>query len=266
MFDAISVSECRCSRLENQPCPACHEVALDRCFKAAPDMYRALEQALVNVPSTAVIRTSGGEARLGIPLNGRAVEIRRAMLGILATWAELVVESRRITKPERTVPALAGFLGHHVEWLAAHAAARDAVAELEALLNSAQHVIALPAARRIPVGRCLVDECAGGLTAVLGQERSETASFVCCDRDVMHAWPLRHWLQLRGDERYAAGEAAGAGPHASPGFTAAQIASTWRISTGTVYWLASTHGWERTRHGREVRYAHGDVLRTMRDR
>ncbi|WP_460624860.1 hypothetical protein [Kitasatospora kifunensis] len=235
-------------------------------LRLLPQAYQALEEVLVP-PTAAVTRTSGGGARLGIPLNGRAVDARREILGTLATWAELVVEGKRLTRPRRTVPALAAFLQCHAHWLAAHPAAREAAAELETLLNSARRTAAAPMARRIPVGRCVVEGCGGGLTAVLGQERNAPASSVECDRDETHRWPPQRWLELCGEERHApGGPAQNAAAQIPAGLTAAQIAHTWKISTGTVYWLASTHGWQRSRHGREVRYRQQDVLRSLGDR
>ncbi|MFD9905830.1 helix-turn-helix domain-containing protein [Streptomyces sp. NPDC059063] len=267
MSDTI-MSACRCAGPDAAVCPACHQASLERSLRLLPRVYQELEEALA--PQTAAVtRTSGGGPRLGIPLNGRAVDARRAILGTLATWAEVVVEGRRLARPRRTVPALAAFLDCHARWLAAHPAAQDAATELDSLLKAARRAAPSSAARRISVGPCVVDGCGGGLTAVLGHRQTAAAASVDCDRDGTHSWPPQRWLELcgeGGEERGTAGQKAGTATPPSPGLTTAQIARTWRISTGTVYWLASTHGWKRSRHGREVRYAHQDVLRSLGNR
>ncbi|OEJ98115.1 hypothetical protein J116_016150 [Streptomyces thermolilacinus SPC6] len=50
------------------------------------------------------------------------------------------------------------------------------------------------------------------------------------------------------------------------GLTAQDISAGWRIASGTVYWLANTHGWRRRKSGRQVYYDRDDVLATMRTR
>ncbi len=65
-----------------------------------------------------------------------ASRVRAEIRDTLASWADLIVEGRTVRTPRRTVPALAAFLRCHLEWLAAHPAAEDAAADVEALCGT----------------------------------------------------------------------------------------------------------------------------------
>jgi hypothetical protein len=218
-----------------------------------PELYTELEGTLAHTRNDA--ERVRGRGQPGIPLNLRAVDARTKIHGTLAAWADLVVHGRNTTPPARTVPALAGFLGRHVDWLAAHPAAGDAAAEIGDLMGAGGHATRAPA-RHIRVGPCIDSRCSGTLAALFHDHAGRTPSAIVCDADNAHAWPPERWHTLRRLLHPG-------GPTAAGGVTAADISATWSIPANTVYGLARVHQWRRHRRSQRVYYNTDDVARTL---
>ena len=72
--------------------------------------------------------------------HGRAAtEARSAARVVLASWAHVVVGGRAVPRPARSVAELAGFLHRHVDWLGAHPAVAEIVAEIGELAARLRH-------------------------------------------------------------------------------------------------------------------------------
>ncbi|MFI0899351.1 OvmZ protein [Streptomyces sp. NPDC020983] len=127
-------------------------------LRALPRLYAACEHALGPVTSGFQERVSGTRGR-GMPLNERAMEARSDMVGVLASWADMVVGERRASAPRgRTVRDLAGFVAGHLDWLLAHPAADDFVSEIVMVEEAALRAVHGRGASR-ELGRCPEPDC-----------------------------------------------------------------------------------------------------------
>lgn len=241
-------------------CRWCQE-RLDRDLGRLPSLYEECGQALGG-PAPRPWGRRSGTPRRGMPFNTAAAECRATMLAVLASWAELVAEERRVGPPERTVPALCAFLRLHVPWLVGHSSAEDASGEVAALVRSALRAIGLSPSRRIQVGSCVEPECPGSLDAHVPED-GRRPSVIRCTADSTHAWPGSAWTELEARmTRAAAREPAAAARWITPD----GVARLWDLPRGSVYRLASERGWRRLRRNGRTYYAETDVRETMRER
>ncbi|MGK5638869.1 hypothetical protein ACSNOK_11235 [Streptomyces sp. URMC 126] len=194
----------------------------------------------------------------GIPLDTRVLDARADIRSVLTGWAALVREQRGVGVPARDTAALTAFLARHADWLAAHPAAADLTAETGELIRAAWSALSGHRDRHVVIGPCVRPGCSGRLAARLGGRTAAGEAAIVCSADTAHTWSPEAWHTL--------GPRRGTRPGAGAGFTAQEISVRWRLASGTVYWLASTHGWGRRKEGRRVLYDRDDVLATMRDR
>ncbi|MEU7567921.1 hypothetical protein AB0A99_18290 [Streptomyces fradiae] len=262
------------------------------------ELYDELTHSLASArPSRGVVERVRERGAPGIPLNGRALEVRDRVRGVLAGWAGVVREGRGVRAPTRDTAALLVFLGRHAGWLAGHEAAQDLVAETDELVTAAWGVLSGRTDRRMVVGPCVRPGCRGTLVAHLGGGTGPSAprpsatrapgagrAAITCTAERGHTWSPELWHTLHttpprtgrtpaGGASPTGGTPAGRTPAARAtavrtpaGLTAQDIATGWRIAAGTVYWLANTHHWRRRKNGRQVYYDRDDVLATMRAR
>ena len=205
------------------------------------------------MPGRAVVGEVRGSGSPGIRLNEEVMATRADMRLVLASWSDLVAETRAVPPPDRTVPAMARFLAGQLPWLAEHPAAGDVADEVAVLTRSASTAGRPSPWHRIRLGDCVVPECPGRLVALVRDRDGAVPSAITCDTSAGHTWPPQLWHTLGGR----------AGAAGSAGLSAEDVATTWRIPRGSVYWLASAHGWRRQRHGRRVLYALADVVTTL---
>lgn len=103
-------------------CGLCRD-DLDQELRDLPDLYAALAR-------------TAGRTRL----SARTVEVRAAIRGVLASWAQVVVDERTVSRPIRDVAAMAEFLRRHVDWFGAHPAAAELASEVDELVTSASQL------------------------------------------------------------------------------------------------------------------------------
>jgi hypothetical protein len=157
------------------------------------------------------VRTSNDP---NITLNDAAADARTAIRATLASWCRMVSEERGITLPADSIRSMGAYIVKHADWLAAHPAADDAVAELHDLAHGQARRIAYPGGgRRFPIelpdgtyARCpektAVDEletmepCPGTLWTILRRDSSLLPSEMVCNHDEAHRWPTSRWLKL----------------------------------------------------------------------
>lgn len=162
---------------------------------ALPTLYDACGQALRPAERGHTLERVSG-SRTFSPVNDAAVEVRVSIQAVLASWAVLVADERRVTAPGGEVPRLVRFLTRHLDWLTAHPLAADVLAETDGLVGTALRVIdGGPAARPVELGRCVEADCGGLLLAHAGA-RAAGPSLVRCDTG-RHVWPPYQWLPLR---------------------------------------------------------------------
>ena len=112
----------RAARTRSRLCGPCND-GLAALLSELPGRYSAVEHS----------RTPG------TPLPAQAVEARSAVRGVLASWAQVVVGGRAVPRPVRSVTEMAGFLHRHVDWLGAHPAVAEIVAEIGDLTARLRH-------------------------------------------------------------------------------------------------------------------------------
>ncbi|MCX5203249.1 hypothetical protein OG897_17580 [Streptomyces sp. NBC_00237] len=270
-------------------CPPCRE-RLFQDLGRLPALYEECARRLDGSADRTQERTSGGSLP-GMPLNTAALEVRSAIVTVLASWAAVVAEQRRVRAPLRTVPLLTEFLRRHAEWLTRHEAAGELSLEVTRLARGAWRVIDAEPQRRVAIGDCVEEDCSGALTAVVRPDRPAVPAEITCDAAPEHHWFGHQWLQL--SRRLSARtvevtDASGPGPEealadgveentgadrdeaaaeaeAQPvtWLSAADVARLWSIPSGTVYRHASQQNWRRLSARGRTRYHHADVLRTL---
>jgi hypothetical protein len=225
-------------------------------------------------------RTSGGPMP-GMPFNTAAADVRESILGVLASWAGMVVEERRVSAPARTVRALARFLRTHADWMAAHGTATEATQEVTQLVRSARQVAYPNPVRRVPIGTCVEAGCAGELFALVQPQESLLPPEISCAADPCHSWPAHQWMQL--SRRVNAAPSTPGLSTAAPStpvpstpvpsttsgprwLSAAGISRLWSIAPGSVYRLASEQRWRRRNRARRTYYHEADVQQTFDQR
>ncbi|SDJ65938.1 hypothetical protein SAMN04487820_101112 [Actinopolyspora mzabensis] len=145
-------------------------------------------------------------ANIDSSINATTAEIRSSILTVLASWAGLVTEERRLTPPVREISALACFLAHHVDWLARHSAAGDLVDEIRYLERTARGIAYPDDGRRVRVGYCPDSDCAGELFALIRPHGEIPPSEIVCTTSPTHSWPVTWWSKLARQIRSSEGE------------------------------------------------------------
>jgi hypothetical protein len=197
----------------------------------------------------------------GLPFNSAAADVRSAILSTLGSWTSMVADERSLTRPRRTVHAMAGFLSLHAGWLARHLAAADVSMEISEIAGSAWQLLSGDACRRVPVGQCVEADCTGDLVAVLRTSQPDRPARIICSIDPDHSWLSDQWLQL---SRRIGATSARPGSRKEQWLTAAEIAKLWHLAPGSVYRLASEHQWRRRSQAGRTSYQATDVEVSLR--
>lgn len=129
-------------------------------------------------------------------MNPAAAEVRTTIRTVLASWAGLVADERRLRRPARDIPTLARFLGRHLEWLTCHPAAGDLAEEVRDLTRTARDIAYPDSVRRVPVGGCPEDGCTGDLFAHIRAQDDLLPSEIICTLSSCHSWPVTWWTRL----------------------------------------------------------------------
>ncbi|MFI6079983.1 hypothetical protein ACIBBB_03105 [Streptomyces sp. NPDC051217] len=266
-------------------CPGCERRLLAE-LRAVAGLYEECGRLLGGSDQPRE-KTSGGPLP-GMPFNMAAAEARSAFASTLWTWVGLVVEERRLSAPPRSVDALAEFLTRHADWLGTHDAAGDLSEELARVVRRARRVIDPSEARRVPIGGCVEESCAGALAARVDPRKPQVPAEIICDADPAHRWLGHEWLQLShrinsrrakaststtgrsvngrsaGDARQdASPEPPAESPSDTRWVSAADIARLWGIAPGSVYRHASERRWRRSTRAGRTYYHDSDVRRTL---
>ncbi|WP_374982716.1 hypothetical protein [Streptomyces fradiae] len=174
------------------------------------ELYDELTHSLASArPSRGVVERVRERGAPGIPLNGRALEVRDRIRGVLAGWAAVVRDGRGVRVPTRDTAALLVFLGRHAGWLAGHEAVEDLVAETDELVTAAWGVLSGRSDRRMVVGPCVRPGCRGTLVAHLGSGTGPSAprapgapapatgrAAITCTVERRHTWSPELWHSL----------------------------------------------------------------------
>ncbi|QPP10338.1 hypothetical protein G4Z16_02025 [Streptomyces bathyalis] len=141
-------------------------------------------------------------------MNPAAAEVRSSIRTVLASWAGLVSDERRLQPPSREIPTLARFLGRHIQWLTRHPAAGDMAEEIRDLARNARNLAYPNSVRRVPVGSCPESDCAGELFAHIRAHDDLHPSEIICTLSPCHSWPVTCWARLARQIHIRKGERA----------------------------------------------------------
>ncbi|MFI0481016.1 hypothetical protein [Actinomadura sp. 9N215] len=141
-----------------------------------------------------VIRNGPRKSAVNDLLSPAATETRAAIRTVLASWASLVADERRLNPPARDIGALARFLSRHAEWIASHPAAGEMVDEIGDLTRSARKVAYPNGAGRVRVGDC--PTCNGELVVLMRNRDDPLPSEIVCTTAPDHSWPATRWATL----------------------------------------------------------------------
>ncbi|MFD6028514.1 hypothetical protein [Streptomyces griseoluteus] len=146
-------------------CGPCRR-ALAADLAALPALHHESEQHLVLPARQGGLARVTGHRPEPPPVSDAALEARHDAVVRLASWARLVLDETGAGQPppERTVPALAAFLGRHVGLLAAHPAAGPAADEIARVATALRSVVAPPRPDLVPLGRCVEPGCEAEVT------------------------------------------------------------------------------------------------------
>jgi hypothetical protein len=129
-------------------------------------------------------------------LNVSVLDTRYNIVAVLGSWAQIVVEELAVPAPDRSVTQLVRFLTHHLPWVAAQPPADDFADEVDSLRMDLLRVIDPEhSGHRAPAAACVVDGCAGSITASPQMSGSRGKGSISCSSG--HSWEMREWLALR---------------------------------------------------------------------
>lgn len=151
-----------------------------------------------------VIRRDPRKNATADPMNPVAAEVRSTILTVLASWAGLVADARRLRPPARDLPALTRFLRRHVDWLSRHPAAGDMADEIQELTLTARNIAYPNSIRRIRIGYCPDTECDGELVALISPH-ADLRSEIVCTNSPDRSWPVTWWPKLARQMRSQGG-------------------------------------------------------------
>lgn len=172
------------------------------CIKQVENNLRiipALHQESLHHVSPAPRRTnptkvSGSRKRDHLDI--AVLDVRHNILVILESWSGVVVQKTGTIAPPRSVPPLARFLTANLEWITAQPPAGDFADEIESIATELRRTIDPdPGGLNGLTRQCVVDDCAGTITAAPHKAENTGRSNIGCSAG--HSWELREWLTLR---------------------------------------------------------------------
>jgi hypothetical protein len=173
-------------------CESCRQALRDE-LRALPGLYESCAQSLTPGRRPEIIRVKGGGVPGGLSLNPTAVSVRASILGVLASWAAMVIEETGSAKPpSRRVHVLSAFLYRRLDWVLANEAAADFAEEVTDLADAARAVLDPSMSERIALGSCGEAGCGMTVYAAIGADAG--AHSASCDAG--HQLSAQQWLLL----------------------------------------------------------------------
>jgi hypothetical protein len=158
-----------------------------------PGLHAACADELTPGDHRARERVTGWTPK-GIVLRESVMTARSDMVAVLASWATLIVDDRRVRGPRgQEVRHFTAFLLHHFGWLAAHPAAGDFADEIGELVSTARDVLDPGKSADLAVSSCERPGCAEPVLARIGV-RDPGHHPVACTAG--HRVPPEQWLRL----------------------------------------------------------------------
>ncbi|WP_255954002.1 hypothetical protein [Streptomyces odontomachi] len=164
-------------------------------LRALPGLYQeSLHQVLPISRQTHQTRVSGSRSR--DRLNMAALDSRHRILAILESWAAFVADERRLMAPTGSVPQLAHFLLHNLEWLTRQPPAADFADEVDGLRRELLHTVdSEPGDFNAATRDCVVTDCPGKITMPSQHAGNAAGRGIRCSSG--HTWHIHEWITLR---------------------------------------------------------------------
>lgn len=193
---------CPCPHRDDRPrraadglrvCRSCRD-RMEQAIAESPALYDALQAALVAADGRSSDPVTHRKDP-GLVLSEAALRARSSLRSLLVATIRMVIDERGLTRwPADEVPHMSTWLLAHVDWLAAHPAAEDFVAEWTAARTEARRAAYPSGTRRIELECC--PDCSGELIAWLRPADDLLPSVICCDGPEEHTWEPHEWQAL----------------------------------------------------------------------
>lgn len=166
-------------------CGSCHD-RLERDLADLPHLHARLATILPTGGTASGTGPVSGSATVRLPIRDDVADLRDQIRHDLVWWAIFVADERGHAHPANTIPAIAQWLGRHVEWIAGHeVAAVECPPVMRSLAGRAHALLNPSGAKRIRVGRChdSVEDgpCGGMIWATCRAEDDPRESELYCD-------------------------------------------------------------------------------------
>ncbi|KUN06010.1 hypothetical protein AQI95_13890 [Streptomyces yokosukanensis] len=163
-------------------------------LRALPGLYQeSLHQVSPVARRMHHTRVSGSRSR--DHLNMSALDARHNILAILQSWAEFVADELGGAAPTRSVPTLATFLLHHLDWLVGQPPADEFADEInDVRVELLRTIDPEPGERHAPTWECVVPDCTGRITTPSPVGNKDGRSIRCSSG---HTWEVHEWITLR---------------------------------------------------------------------
>jgi hypothetical protein len=192
-------------------CGGCHD-RLVRDLSDLPHLHDRLGDHLGTGGSAAFGGRVSGSSAAPLPINPAVADHRDQIRHDLVWWAILVADMRGHAQPANTVPAIAAWLGRHVDWIAATLpAAEECPGVMRGLVGRAHSL--LDPNRKLTTGeRCrTTDEdgarCNGLISMVQAPDETWTARCTVCGPQTaapyLHDKVAGRWVTLDRVRAYA---------------------------------------------------------------
>lgn len=243
-------------------------------LRRLPELYRECGERHFRTPAPAWAERPTRRRQAVSTLHATAADVRHRLLGVLASWAGMAVESTGARPPRRAVGDLCAFLHGQLGFLVRHPAAGEFATEVAEAHAGVLRVARPDSVGRTVLGPCEAAGCGGRLTARPARGRDDPAR-VECEADPAHSWNVSEWLARVQRAATVADALPGAAPPdggeqparaAVPRWLSQpDVTALWGVSRGSVYRMASEQRWERRRLGGRTYYAADDVRRALTD-
>lgn len=181
------------ARARTRLCSAC-QGRLRSNLAVLPALYMACLDELA--PGARPLRERvTGWAPKGIVLREDVMALRSDVVAVLASWAALVADDRRVRGPRgQEVGDITGFLIHHITWLTEHPVAGEFAGEIGELVTAMRDLLDPGMVGNFVVSSCERHGCAKPVLVMFGV-RDPSRHPVACTAG--HRIPPERWLRLR---------------------------------------------------------------------
>lgn len=176
-------------------CRGCH-ARMEQTLAELPAQHQALTGRLAATGSSRMAEQVTGSRERPLPINLTVADHREHIVRVTASWASLTAEERGMALPHSDLPSVCAWLLRHLEWACAQPWVDDYAAELSTLRGRALSLLYPTGRRRVDIGPCVEQDCAGTLVATIAPVDDLLPGSIDCDTDPEHHWSPSEWHAL----------------------------------------------------------------------